>query len=194
MQRGRYKIVLTRRSCPIGSEVPVGCAVEGTRNVRLFTQVCIDQGIGQCGWVERIGKGGICKILVQVIGPCLSEGPAFEVFPRSIDANGHIRRDQDRPNINGVIESQDYFFGKAIVVHNNIGIADGRWGVKRRGWDVGKCIYGNSFQASVATKKLFTRVRMLPFLKTKELLCVDREGSKEYSREQSKASNNLGWF
>ena len=178
MQRGRYKIILTRRSCTIGSEVPIGCAVEGTRNIRLFTQVCIDQCIGQCGRVKRIGKGGICKILVQIIGPCLSEGPAFEVFPCSINANGHIRRDQDRPNVNGVIESDNYFFGKAIVVHNNIGIADGRWRVKRRGRDVGKCIYRNSFQASVATKKLFTCVRVLPFLKTKELLCVDRDGSQ----------------
>ena len=194
MQRGRYKIILTRRSCTIGSEVPVGCTVEGTRDVRLFTQVCIDQGIGQCGWVERIGKGGICKILVQVIGPCLCEGTAFKVFPSSINSDGHIGSDQHRPNVHRVIESEDYFFGKTIVVHNNVGIADRRWGVKRRRRDVGKCIYGNSFQASVATKKLFTCVRMMPFLKTKELLCIDRGGSKEYSHEQSKASNNLGWF
>jgi len=150
VQRGGHKIVGAQGRIAVGSEVPIGGAVEGALEVGLFREVFTGEGVGQSSGVVGIADGRIRKILVEVRRPGLRERPGSEVGPKRIDAHGHVRGEQHRPNVHSVIEGQHGFFRKPVVIHDHGGVSGRIGGVPFRWSDVGVGIHRNSLQSCSA--------------------------------------------
>ena len=150
VQGSGHKIVGAHGRVAIGSEVPIGCAVECALEVGLFREVFAGKCVGQSSGIVRVADGRIGKILVEVRRPCLRQRTSTQIRPKCIDAHRHIRGQQHRPNVHGVVESQHGLFGKPVVVHNHGGVPGGIWCVPRGRSNVGVGVHRNAFEAGSA--------------------------------------------